>query len=112
MSIWATAGRRAVVALGTAGTIEHVDVDTAHYKGNYPAACSVQAAMKPVDGEPGWAEDAGDWPFLLDKAKLGADSVHVFDGADIRTLGPVNVIRLNIYPDGGISRLRLFGRKA
>jgi allantoicase len=87
-------------------------VDTAHYKGNYPAACSVQAALKSAGAESGWAEEAGDWPILLDKVKLGPDSVHVFDGTDILTSDPVYVVRLIIFPDGGISRLRLFGRKA
>ena len=114
---WETRRRRTpghdwiIVALGSAGTINGIEVDTAHFKGNYPAACSVQAALKPVDGEAGWTNEAGDWPFLLDKADLGPDSVHVFDGKDIEISSPVNVVRLNIYPDGGISRFRLFGRK-
>jgi allantoicase len=52
------------------------------------------------------------WPTLLDEKKLSADGVHSFSGAELTTLGPVSHVRLNIFPDGGVSRLRLFGRLA
>ena len=50
------------------------------------------------------------WPTLLPRQTLSADAVHAFD--DIAAVGPVTHVRLNIYPDGGISRLRLFGNPA
>ena len=101
---WETRRRRepghdwAVLELGAPGRIEEVVIDTAHFKGNYPDRCFLQAA-------------AESWPVLLPEAKLEADKVHVFkDG--IADLGPVRFVRLNIIPDGGVSRLRLIGRVA
>ena len=52
------------------------------------------------------------WPELLGRRPLSADAVHVFRGDDLAARGPVSHVRLNIYPDGGISRVRLWGRPA
>jgi allantoicase len=41
---------------------------------------------------------------------LLADNIHKFGNADVNDVGPVNAVRLNIFPDGGVSRLRLFGK--
>jgi allantoicase len=115
---WETRRRRTpghdwiIVALGTAGHIECVEVDTAHFKGNYPDACSLQATSIAAGSDPGWANDADGWPVLLEKSKLQADHIHRFSGADLNSVGAANVVRLNIFPDGGVSRLRLIGRKA
>ncbi len=49
------------------------------------------------------------WDELLPPQKLSADTIHTFESALIRDLGPVTHVRLNIFPDGGVSRLRLFG---
>ncbi len=111
---WETRRRRepgfdwVIVELGRTGVVERIEIDTAHFKGNYPDRCSVQAAR--VDG-PDAASIAArslHWATLLDECKLQADRVHVFD--TVRDIGPVNCVRLNIMPDGGISRLRVFGR--
>ncbi len=115
---WETARRRvpgndwSVLRLGHPGRIVRVLIDTCHFKGNYPDRFSLQAAM--VEGD--WGREAiGNqsefWPTLLDETKLGADAEHeIVEG--IADLGPISHVRLNIYPDGGISRLRLFGRIA
>jgi allantoicase len=50
------------------------------------------------------------WPELLAPQKLAADAIHKF--AEVRPVGPVTHIRLNIFPDGGVSRIRIFGRLA
>jgi allantoicase len=52
------------------------------------------------------------WPELMGEQKLEADKIHAFEGSKIAKLGPVNHVRLNIFPDGGISRLRIFGTLA
>jgi allantoicase len=114
---WETRRRRepgddwAVLELGASGLIEEVVVDTAHFKGNYPDRCFLQAASEAAGSpeEIGAASDS--WPLLLPDVKLEADKVHVFrDG--LADLGPVRFVRLNIIPDGGVSRLRLVGRVA
>jgi allantoicase len=52
------------------------------------------------------------WPELMGEQKLQADHIHAFSGGVIAKLGPVNHVKLNIFPDGGVSRLRIFGRLA
>jgi len=112
---WETRRRRepghdwAVLALGTAGLIDEVVVDTAHFKGNYPDRCFLQAAPA-ASGSPEQIAAASErWPVLLPEAKLQADTVHVFR-SELADLGPIRFVRLNIVPDGGVSRLRLIGR--
>jgi allantoicase len=81
-----------LLELAAHGEIRRVEVDTLHFKGNFPESCSLET-------ETGEA--------ILSRTKLGADSLHVFE----RELKPVTAcrVRLRIYPDGGIGRLRLFG---
>jgi len=113
---WETRRRRepghdwAVLELGAAGRIEEVVVDTVHFKGNYPDRCFLQAAASATGSPEEIAAASERWPLLLPEAKLEADKVHVFrDG--LADLGAIRFIRLNIIPDGGVSRLRLIGRK-
>ncbi|HYE28546.1 MAG TPA: hypothetical protein VEA61_09970, partial [Allosphingosinicella sp.] len=57
------------------------------------------------------ASQSETWPLLLPEVKLEPDKVHVFrDG--LADLGAIRFVRLNIIPDGGVSRLRLIGRVA
>ena len=112
---WETRRRRepghdwAVLELGTFGQIEEVVVDTAHFKGNYPDRCSIQATRRAHGTPAEIAAQAESWPVLLPEVKLSADHVHTFRD-ELAALGPVRFVRLNIYPDGGVSRLRLMGR--
>jgi allantoicase len=112
---WETRRRRepghdwAVLELGTFGTIEEVVVDTAHFKGNYPDRCSIQATRRAHGTPAEIAQQAESWPVLLPEVKLSADHVHTFRD-ELAALGPVRFVRLNIFPDGGVSRLRLMGR--
>jgi allantoicase len=50
------------------------------------------------------------WPVLMGEHKLQMDHIHTFAGSAIEKLGPVNHVKFNIFPDGGVSRLRIFGR--
>ncbi len=114
---WETRRRRepghdwAVLELGAAGRIEEVVVDTAHFKGNYPDRCFLQAAPEASGTPEEIAAAAAGWPVLLPEAKLSADSIHSFKD-ELAEIGPVRFVRLNILPDGGVSRLRLIGRLA
>jgi allantoicase len=114
---WETRRRRGpghdwvIVRLGHPGTIERVELDTAHFKGNYPDRCSLQA--KRLDAAeaaaPELAAASAAWPALLGERKLEADRIHAWTH-ELERIGPVSHVRLNIHPDGGVSRLRLFGR--
>ena len=114
---WETRRRRepghdwAILELGAPGVIEEVVVDTAHFKGNYPDRCSIQAVREAEGSSAQMAEDAISWPILLREVKLSPDHLHSFRD-ELRAIGPVQFIRLNILPDGGVSRLRLIGRRA
>lgn len=114
---WETARRRGpghdwvVLALGHPGTVSEIEIDTAHFKGNYPARASVQAALVEGPDLPSPGAASGAWPELLSPAPLSADARHVF-GGELRPIGPISHVRLNIFPDGGISRLRVRGRLA
>ena len=85
--------------------------NTCHFKGNYPDRCFLQASVQATGSPEEIAAAAERWPLLLPEVKLEADKVHVFrDG--LADLGAVRFVRLNIVPDGGVSRLRLIGRVA
>ena len=101
-----------IVALGAPGIVERIEVATAHFKGNFPDRCSLQAARVDWGTDASLPTQAMFWPQLMDEQKLKADAIHVFEGDDIGALGPVSHVKLNIHPDGGISRLRIFGRRA
>ena len=109
---WETARRRGpgndwvVLALGHPGRIDKVEVDTAHFKGNYPDRVSLEAAAFASDDEAQHDSDA--WQPLLPESKLEMDKQHYFD-AELQGIGIVSHVRMSVYPDGGVSRLRLHG---
>ncbi|MEI2298291.1 allantoicase [Ensifer sp. MJa1] len=118
---WETRRRREpgndwiVVKLAARGDIERVVVDTAHFKGNYPDACSLQAAdLGETACELASAVTASSmfWHEVLPPQKLSADNLHSYGANELRDPGPVTHVRFNIFPDGGVSRLRVFGRIA
>lgn len=114
---WETRRRRepgndwCIIELACPGVIEAIEVDTAHFKGNYPDRCSIQAARVPAATRDSIITQAMFWPLLLDEQALRMDAEHHFR-AEIKTHAAVSHVRLNIFPDGGVSRLRLFGRRA
>lgn len=111
---WETRRRRepgndwAFIELGHAGEIDDILVDTAHFKGNFPSAISLQAALVVGGTDASATVESQFWPELLSKQSLTADAEHHFKPT--ASLGPISHVRINIYPDGGISRLRLFGK--
>lgn len=113
---WETARRRTpgndwvIVALGHAGNVEKIVVDTAHFKGNYPDTCSIQAAFVKGGTDEQIETQSLFWRELLPSQKLSADAIHEFE-SQVNPIGPVTHIRLNIFPDGGVSRLRVIGTK-
>ena len=111
MDGWETRRRRepgsdhAVVRLGCPGIVRRVVIDTAFFTGNYPPEASVEGCG--VEGYPSPEELVGaDWAPLVGRSELAADTVHEFVVDDQRRLTHV---RLSIYPDGGVARLRVFG---
>lgn len=114
---WETRRRRepgndwCILALGHRGVIEEVLLDTAFFKGNYPDRFSLQAIDSSTADEHTMAEESISWQELLPEQKLQMDKEHTFK-TELKSIGPVTHIRLNIFPDGGVSRLRLWGKLA
>ncbi|MBZ9605624.1 allantoicase [Phyllobacterium chamaecytisi] len=115
---WETRRRREpgndwiIVQLGHPGQISRVVVDTAHYKGNYPDRCSIHGAdLGPVSGglSQSIVTSSMFWQEILPEKKLSMDAVHDFSSNDLVSASRVSHVRLNIFPDGGVSRLRVFG---
>ena len=135
---WETRRRREaghdwlILQLGHAGRIESINVDTAFFKGNYPDRVSLDAFClsgftrdAPSLEEVAWHDVLGSileqdpdallpqgvsWQPLLHEQKLGPDREHLFK-EELQDIGPVSHIRLNMHPDGGISRFRAYGYK-
>ena len=97
-----------IIKLATKGSIKKVIVDTSHFKGNYPDSCSLEG----IDSKDSEVEKIDavetDWQVILPQVKLSGDREHVFE-KELVNSGPFAHVRLNIFPDGGVSRLRLFG---
>lgn len=114
---WETRRRRepgsdwCILALAQPGNVEAIEVDTAHFKGNFPAACSIQAALVQEATAAALITQSMFWPDLLPAQPLLADAQHHFRD-QIQALGAVSHVRFSIHPDGGVSRLRLRGRPA
>lgn len=113
---WETRRRREpgndwiIVALGHEGLVDHIEVDTAFFKGNFPESCSIHAAHIQAGTDETIITQSMFWEELMPRQKLSADHIHSFDQGQINDLGPITHVRLNIFPDGGVSRLRIFGK--
>ncbi len=109
---WETRRRRgpghdwAIVRLGAIGTIVRVEIDTNHFKGNYPESASLEGCLAP--GAAAGALGSAAWREILPRTKLRPHHRHLLTPAP-GSSGPTSHVRLNIFPDGGVSRLRVHG---
>ena len=108
---WETKRRRGpghdwvIVRLATEGELRRLEIDTNHFKGNYPDTASVEGCrVTDPDASP---EDA-EWHEVLPRTKLQAHTRHFFID-ELQSRGPFTHFRLNVFPDGGVSRLRAHG---
>ena len=112
---WETKRRRepgfdwCVLALGQSGKIDKIEIDTAHFKGNFPAQVSIQAIYVADATDPQLIPQSMFWPFLLEAQDMQMDHVHSFINQVIAH-EKISHIRVNMIPDGGISRIRLWGK--
>ncbi|MCR4294406.1 MAG: allantoicase [Elusimicrobia bacterium] len=114
---WETKRRRgpgwdwAILKLGAPGQIRRIEVDTNFFKGNFPDSCMLEGVHKPGAEGADLADEFTPWLPVLPQTKLSAHKRHFFR-KEIVPHGPITHVRLNMYPDGGISRLRLLGERA
>ena len=108
---WETRRRRqpghdwAIVRLGLPGVVRGVVVDTAHFTGNYPPEISVEGAS--VEGYPTPDElEGAEWLPLVPRSAVAGDAANRFD---VEAPWRLTHLRLCLYPDGGVARLRAHG---
>jgi allantoicase len=108
---WETRRRReaghdfAIVRLGAPGVVRGVCIDTSWFTGNYPPQASVEATSLPGYPDPGDLVRAA-WSSLVSRSGLAGDAENFFTVDDEHSFTHV---RLSIYPDGGVARLRVYG---
>jgi allantoicase len=98
-----------IVRLAHTGIIEKILIDTCHFKGNYPDSCLIEGCTISTSEEDKLNTDTVKWTIILPPSKLNADYEHFFE-EEIISKGPFTHVRLTIIPDGGVSRMRLWGR--
>ncbi|MEY2496759.1 MAG: allantoicase [Verrucomicrobiota bacterium] len=114
---WETKRRRGpgydwiILKLGLPGMIQKVEVDTNHFKGNYPDTCSIEGCAAPGASTDELTAPGIRWGEILPMTKLQADTRHFFE-KELTSVAGCTHVRLNIYPDGGVSRLRVWGTLA
>jgi allantoicase len=113
---WETARKRgaghnwAIIKLGVPGSIQSVEIDTNHFKNNAPESFSLEGVLslnRPVDL---LTADALNWSTVIERTSLEPHHQNRFSVGKSGAASQFSHVRLNIYPDGGVSRLRINGR--
>lgn len=111
---WETKRRRGpghdwtIIKLGSPGTVRRLEIDTSYFKGNFPESCSLEATYAANDADELLTEPSVSWKSVLPRTKLQAHTRHYFE-KELLEAGVVTHLRFNIFPDGGVSRLRVWG---
>jgi allantoicase len=111
---WETRRRRdqghdwSIVQLARPGLLKKIEVDTKHYKGNFPDSCWIDGCYAPGAEMNNLTAASFEWTKVVAQTKLQADHRHFYE-KEILAEGPWTHLRLNIVPDGGISRFRVWG---
>ena len=110
---WETRRRRGpghdwtIIKLGTPGHIRRLEIDTSYFKGNSPESCSLEACSAAGVSLETLQDPEFVWKPALARTKLQAHTRHIFD--EVMEVGAASHVRFNIFPDGGVSRLRVYG---
>ena len=97
-----------IVRLAHKGIIDKILIDTCHFKGNYPDSCLLEGCHISIEYEKKLNDETIEWKTILPQVKLSADHEHYFE--EIASKDIFTHVRLSIFPDGGVSRMRLWGR--
>lgn len=114
---WETKRRRdpgpdwSIVKLASEGSIEKVIVDTCHFKGNFPDTFTLEGMVSSSDDFTDGQQEEN-WQPIIAKTKLYAHREHLFINEILTSAKQTFThVRLSIFPDGGISRMRVFGKR-
>lgn len=111
---WETKRRRgpghdwSIIKLGRPGRIQRIEVDTSHFKGNFPESCLLEACNTDASSAEALTDLWAPWSTVLARTKLQAHTRHYFD-KELLDTGVASHLRFSIFPDGGVSRLRVYG---
>jgi len=100
-----------IIRLGAPGAIHRVELDTDWFMGNAPGRASLEGIHAPGAETEELAADGAGWMPLVDERRLQPHTRHRWED-EVRPIGPITHARLNIFPDGGVARLRLWGTLA
>ncbi|XP_015585513.1 allantoicase [Cephus cinctus] len=95
----------AIFKLGHVGEIHRIEVDTNHFKGNFPDSVKIEGIMT----SPGQDIRTANWKVVMTPKKLSAHRVHEYCYDDMIWHGPISHVKVSMAPDGGISRVRVWG---
>lgn len=105
-----------LVRLGAPGSIGMLEVDTNHFKGNFADRFALRGIHAPgaritdLVSVSSYAKEST-WTTIVPETKLSASTRHFFR-KEVTAKGPFTHVRLDIFPDGGVSRLRVWGSRA
>ena len=112
---WETRRRRepgndwGIVALSRPAIVDEIVVDTKFFKGNYPDTFSISTTCTDETDEDLIINQSSSWTELVSRKKLEMNQVHVFKSQELLHQNPITHIRIDIFPDGGIARLKMIG---
>jgi allantoicase len=90
--------------------IDKIEISTHHFKGNFPSFCSIQATyLSSSKNSRQIVNSSTKWKYLLKNAKLSSNKIHTFKN-NLMKKDKVNFVKINIFPDGGISRFKIYGK--
>jgi allantoicase len=110
---WETRRRRGpghdwtIVRLAARGSVQRLELDTDHFKGNAPGRCSLEWCDA-AGADAAALQSGAKWQPLLQETPLQPHARHAWDV----TSAAATHLRLNIFPDGGVARLRVLGAVA
>jgi allantoicase len=105
---WENARRRddgndhVTVRLAAPGQVRRVEIDTSYFVGN----AAGWASLRGIDASRNDLTDVGAWSDIVPKTRLQPDTRHFFRSGHG---GAVTHVRLDVFPDGGLARLRVHG---
>jgi len=97
----------ALIRLGAKGTVQNLTVDTAYFRGNFPQKAKVEAIDWKGTGEP--SVDSEGWVDVVEPSACGPDKEHEF--VSLERDKPFTHVKLVMIPDGGIKRIRVWGKR-
>ena len=112
---WETRRRRkpgndwGIIALSSPAKVHEIVIDTSFFKGNFPDTFSISSTNMTDTDDNTLIEKSKTWDLLIERKKLGMNQIHVFNKTNLLHNDSITHIRIDIFPDGGIARLKLIG---